>query len=186
MSALLSERGIAKKPLGKGGHDYENPYVPGRGRTIGPMRKFQASYIVHGIGSLAVAGRRGIVREVTCMEKVDICGGRGGMMLVVDVGFNVAICNALSIRVAVWDVWVQRDAEYVPRLKKLGRRLLQGGVRLVGGEFRDALGTVVRCFRQTFSVRVAVGEVYRAEQSAVAERVGDDVVDANRAGVGAT
>ena len=53
---------------------------------------------------VAVAGRCGIVREVTCMEKVDICCGRGGMMVVVDVGFNVAICNALSIRVAVWDV----------------------------------------------------------------------------------
>ncbi len=63
------------------------------------MKDFQVRYLITRQGKFLVAGREGIAREV---ENIDFVRTPcGGTVFIADVGFSVAFCQMLSIRVAV-------------------------------------------------------------------------------------
>ena len=155
-----------------------DPLVKGGGRTQEPKNRVQVQYRCTRKGRLLVAGRRGIGRALDPIWWVDDC--ESGQMMIVDVGFNVSICQALSMRVAVWDTMGRSEDEVHGAWEEMGQLFRDRGVRLVGGEFYNIVDLAVCNLRKTLSVRVAAAEVYREEQSAVAERAGDDAADSNR------
>ena len=109
---------------------------------------------------------------------IDDC--EAGQVLIADVGFSVSICQALSMRVAVWDTMGRSEDEVHAAWEEMGELFRDKGVRLVGGEFYNIVDLAVGDLRKTLSVRVAAAEVYRQKESAVVKRAGDDAADSNR------
>jgi len=119
------------------------------------------------MSTLVVAGRKGIVEEVT--EKEFVSTNSGGQILIADVGFNVSHCDQLSMNVAVWDTNAYDTQEFHQPFSEIAQVLVSKRVRLVGGEFHDTLDLAVMCLRNTVSARVAAAEIFREASNAEAE-----------------
>ena len=111
-----------------------------------------------------VAGRRGIVQEITQKAFMSDKG-----LLIADVGFNVSHCDQLSMNVAVWDTNAFDTPEAHHPFSEIAQTLVSKRVRLVAGEFNDTLNLAVRCLRNLVSARVAAAEIFREASNAEAE-----------------
>ena len=114
-----------------------------------------------------VAGRRGIVQEIT--QKAFMSDNSQGKLLIADVGFNVSHCDQLSMNVAIWDTNAYDTREVHHPFSEIAQVLVSKRVRLVGGEFQDTLNLAVRCLRNLVSARVAAAEIFREASNAEAE-----------------
>ena len=144
-----------------------SPSVEGKRCGRPSPDQLQYSYCCIRSLTLVVAGRRGIVQEVT--EKAFTSSCSQGKLLIADVGFNVSHCNQLSMNVAVWDTKAYDNEQFHLPFLETAKVLVSKRVRLVGGEFQDTLNLAVRSLRNTVSVRVAAAEIFREKSSAEAE-----------------
>ena len=142
-------KGAVNKTRGDGGK--------GKGQQARAGKEdFQVMFKCVRQGELIIAGRHGIVKEVEIKQV--LCTPGGGPLLIAEVDFSVAIQQILSLRVAALIVYGQDAAGDAKAWGEVAQALEHRSVRLIAGEFRDRIFTILQLLRTRLAVRACAVE----------------------------
>jgi len=117
-----------------------------------------------------VAGRNGIVADVAIKDDIDTkCSGQ---LLIADGELNAAVCQMMFMRAGCLKMGNTRGDGAPPAVagfkwKDVRELLLKRVVRLLGGEFKNAIVPFIECMRETMHVNMAAWKPYKEQGAEV-------------------
>ena len=169
MQTALSKDAV-NKTRGEGGKGAVNKTrgdgEKGQGQQARASKEeFQVMFKCVIMEELIIAGRHGIVKDVEIKQVLRTPGG--GPLLIAEVGFSVAIQQMLSMRVAALCVHDQVAAGGggAQAWGDVAQALENRSVRLIAGELRDKILTILQSLRMRLAVRACAVEPSTDKQS---------------------
>ena len=169
MQTALSKDAV-NKTRGEGGKGAVNKTrgdgEKGQGQQARASKEeFQVMFKCVIMEELIIAGRHGIVKEVEIKQVLRTPGG--GPLLIAEVGFSVAIQQMLSMRVTALCVHDQVAAGGggAQAWGDVAQALENRSVRLIAGELRDKIVTILQSLRMRLAVRACAVEPSTDKQS---------------------
>ena len=173
-NALAQSLGFALAQKGKGHRgdgDGEEPGKAGkRERQARPAPdEYQVQYTFVGHQGFIVAGRSGIVADVTLKETSE---DSTHVICIAEIELRSSFCQILSFRVAGCSLLQTRGdgvepQEWVNIYKHIGDLLSKKAVRVLAGEFHDHTGAFLKQMRQQVCINIAAWLPYKQEDDTV-------------------
>ena len=155
----------------RGDGDGEEPGKAGKSeRQARPAPdEYQVQYTFVGHQGFIVAGRSGIVAEVTLREA---SGDSTHVICIAEIELRSSFCQILSFRVAGCSLLQTRGdgvepQEWVNIYKHIGDLLSQKAVRVLAGEFHDHTGAFLKQMREQVCINIAAWLPYKQEDNTV-------------------
>ena len=163
---------LAQKGKGhRGDGDGEEPGKAGkRERQARPAPdEYQVQYTCVGHRGFIVAGRSGIVSDVTLKETSE---DSTHVLCIAEIELRSSFCQILSFRVAGCSLLQTRGdgvepQEWVNIYKHIGDLLSKRAVRVLAGEFHDHTGAFLKQMRQQVCINIAAWLPYKQEDDTV-------------------
>ena len=171
MQFALSQEGKGHR----GDGDAEDGEEPGKaGKSERQARPapddYQLQYISVGHQGFIVAGRSGIVADVTLLK--DTSEDSTHVLCIAEIELRSSFCQILSFRVAGCSLLQTRGdgvepQEWVNIYKHIGDRLSKKAVRVLAGELHDHTGAFLKQMREQVCINIAAWLPYKQEDNNV-------------------
>ena len=171
---LAQSLGFALAQEGKGHRGDGDGEEPGKaGKSERQARPepadYQLQYTVVGHQGFLVAGRNGIVADVTLKDTSE---DSTHVLCIAEIELRSSFCQILSFRVAGCSLLQTRGdgvepQEWVNIYKHIGDLLSKKAVRVLAGEFHDHTGAFLKQMRQQVCINIAAWLPYKQEDDTV-------------------